>query len=89
MGCSGILRVMVVLISIACLATAASAATTLYVDDDASGDNNGMSWENAFNYLQDALSLAMFSSKPVEIHVAQGTYTPDQGIIAQQGNRAE
>ena len=59
------------------------AATTvgkiIYVDDDAAGTNDGSSWADAFNYLQDALADANFADKPVEIRVAQGTYTPDRG----------
>jgi hypothetical protein len=30
----------------------------IYVDDDAAGANNGMSWVNAYVYLQDALADA-------------------------------
>lgn len=89
MMCCRALKIWAILISVACLATAASAATTIYVDDDANGSNNGGSWENAYNYLQDALSTALFSPKPVEILVAQGTYKPDRGMVAQQGNREE
>lgn len=53
----------------------------IYVDDDANGLNDGSSWENAYIYLQDALYDADESETPVEIHVAQGTYTPDLGNI--------
>ena len=49
-----------------------------YVDSDANGANDGSSWVDAFNYLQDALADAYSSVKPVEIHVAQGIYKPDQ-----------
>ena len=61
----------------------------IYVDDDATGFNDGSpavpaasrgrSWENAYIYLQDALSEAKLLEKPVEIRVAQGVYTPDKG----------
>lgn len=45
----------------------------VYVDDDATGANDGSSWDNAFNDLQDALADAIWGDR---IHVAQGTYTP-------------
>jgi parallel beta-helix repeat protein len=46
-----------------------------YVDADATGNNNGSSWTDAFNYLQDA--LAAQATSLCEIHVAEGTYKPD------------
>jgi len=49
---------------------------TIYVDADATGANNGSSWEDAFNYLQDALSAAKYGD---EIRVAEGIYKPDEG----------
>jgi len=58
----------------------------IYVDDDADGWNVGTSWGNAVNSLQDALLLAYFSDKPVEIRVAEGVYTPDRGIGVMQGD---
>lgn len=49
----------------------------LFVDVDAAGANNGGSWTDAFNDLQDALSLAAGLGGIVnEIWVAEGTYTP-------------
>jgi len=56
--------------------------TTIYVDDDAIGANNGTSWENAYVYLQDALADADIAEKPVEIHVAKGIYRPNAGLLA-------
>lgn len=49
----------------------------LYVNANATGANNGSSWTNAFNELQDALSLTCANT--TEIWVAAGTYFPDQG----------
>lgn len=51
----------------------------IYVDDDATGTNDGSSWQNAYRYLQDALAVARAMAKPVEIRVAQGVYRPDRG----------
>ena len=44
-----------------------------YVDQNAGGLNNGTSWTNAFNNLQNALGSA---SSGDQIYVAQGVYTP-------------
>ena len=59
----------------------------IYVDADAAGANNGLSWADAYNYLQDALAEAASAQKPVEIRVAQGTYRPDQGAGNTPGDR--
>jgi parallel beta-helix repeat protein len=55
-----------------------AAGKIIYVDDDATGANDGSSWENAYFYLQDALADANSAEKPVEIRVAQGIYMPDR-----------
>jgi Right handed beta helix region/Disaggregatase related len=56
----------------------ASVARILYVDDGASGLNDGSSWTHAHRCLQDALAAAQFFEPPVEILVAQGVYQPDR-----------
>ena len=60
---------------------------TIYVDDDATGTNEGSSWENAYTFLQDALADANSAEKPLEIRVAQGIYKPDQGANQTAGDR--
>ncbi len=51
---------------------------TLYVDNDASLGGDGLSWDTAYTYLQDALSVAAApESEIIEIRVAQGVCHPD------------
>ena len=49
----------------------------VFVDADANGENNGKSWQDAFNDLQEALEFVQSpNSCSNEIWVAEGTYTP-------------
>jgi hypothetical protein len=48
----------------------------IYVNDDATGNNTGASWEDALNDLQDALALAEPGDS---VWVAEGTYFPTTG----------
>lgn len=48
----------------------------IFVKSNASGANDGTSWTDAFNDLQDAIALAANGDS---IWVAQGTYTPTSG----------
>ncbi len=69
-------------VSFVLLAVVASAQSRIiHVDDDATGANDGTSWDNAYVHLQDALADANVSPKPVEIHVAHGIYRPDRNSI--------
>ncbi len=71
------------IIVVVLLASSLSFGKIIYVDDDAAGANDGSSWQNAYKYLQDALTTAQLpeTEKPLEIWVAQGTYKPNQGLI--------
>ncbi len=51
----------------------------LYVDQYATGLNDGESWEDAYNSLQDAIHRADCASGITEIWVAAGTYIPAYG----------
>lgn len=51
-------------------------ASIILVDDDATGVEDGTSWENAYTELSDALENVEYGS---EIWVAAGTYTPTAG----------
>jgi len=57
----------------------------IYVDDTAEGANDGTSWVDAYNHLQDALADSSMSQLPCEIKVAQGIYTPDRSTTNPQG----
>lgn len=76
------LPTLVLLFSIAC---PAFAGKIIYVDADAAGANDGSSWTDAYNYLQDALADANTAEKPVESRVAQGLYTPDSNSAVPDG----
>ena len=58
----------------------------IFVDNSASGNNDGSNWDDAFNYLQDGLTKAVSGD---EIWVAQGTYYPDLGVGHSYGSRSE
>ena len=47
----------------------------IFVDESASGRNDGITWTDAYNYMQDGLADADFGDTIV---VAEGTYRPDE-----------
>ncbi|MCQ0113106.1 beta strand repeat-containing protein, partial [Zhouia amylolytica] len=58
-------------------------ATTLYVNASVSGGtNDGSSWANAYNNLQDAIWQTYICSNITEIWVAKGTYNPSNETTA-------
>jgi hypothetical protein len=62
-----------VMLLVALVMVSASTPDIIFVDADATGANNGTSWADAFNDLQDALTVA---SSGDEIRAAQGIYKP-------------
>lgn len=54
-----------------------SQAGVIYVDANTTGANDGTSWSDAYNYLQDALADANSSGDVNEIRAVQGAYKPD------------
>ncbi|MDR1098890.1 MAG: hypothetical protein LBL28_00265 [Treponema sp.] len=52
----------------------------LYVDQDATGDNSGVSWDNAFRSLGEACETLAYLPEglPAEIWIAEGTYRPSE-----------
>jgi hypothetical protein len=51
--------------------------TRLYVDIDATGANNGLTWADAFNDLQTAMDKGILNTTTIaEIWIAAGTYLP-------------
>jgi hypothetical protein len=72
-------RSVTILVAAALLSTTADASTVLYVDDDAVAGGDGLTWNTAYRFLQDALADAAASGGTVgEVRVAQGVYVPDR-----------
>ncbi len=71
------------------LVVAPCPATILHVDDNASAGGDGLTWNTAYRFLQDALAVAATSDEVTEIRVAQGIYRPDEteGDMFDPGDR--
>ena len=57
-------------------ATFTNVAPPIFVDVDATGNNDGTSWANAFNTIQAALTSAGSPSSITQIWIAEGIYKP-------------
>ncbi len=65
--------------NVSCTGVGGCQSGVVYVDTDATGNENGTSWTDAFTDLQDALWLAGICSGVTEIWMAEGTYLPTEG----------
>ncbi|MEM6764443.1 MAG: choice-of-anchor Q domain-containing protein [Bacteroidota bacterium] len=80
--CSLLLVVFLVL----SLSLDAIAQNKIYVNDDANGANTGLSWEDAYTNLHDALEEAEYGD---QVWVAAGIYKPTNCQTCSQENRKE
>jgi len=67
-------------------AASAQGQSVIYVNQAASGANDGTTWADAYTSLQDALNATPRGSGD-EIWVAQSIYRPDQGQAVTEGDR--
>jgi len=79
----GLLRI---LVSVVVLVSPIALGRIIYVDDDASGANDGTCWHHAHHFLQDALAHANSGD---EIRIAQGAYCPHEGRYVNLENPRE
>ena len=67
------------LVAISTANAAGGEGGVLFVDDDAPAAGDGLTWDTAYRFLQDALAFASDPANGItEIRVAQGTYKPDR-----------
>ena len=74
-------------VTVLVVSSVAEAGAIRYVDDDAPGGGDGLSWATAYRFLQDALVEASDPGNGVLfVRVAQGTYFPDESNAVPGGN---
>ncbi len=69
-------------LAVMCLISVVLGGQVIYVDDGATGVNDGSTWPDAYRFLQDALSAA---DSDDQIWVAAGVYHPDQDSAHPEG----
>jgi len=67
------------------VASATTLSRIIYVNNEIAIGGNGSSWQNAYKYLQDALTAAT-AGIDTEIWVAVGTYNPDRSNSNPEGS---
>ncbi len=78
MSCDRLTRIWIVAgLAVGLVSSAVGAGSVLYVDDDAPPGGNGLSWQTAYRFLQDAMTDAG-GGGIAEIRVGEGTYKPDR-----------
>jgi hypothetical protein len=75
----------ILLLWILCCPPKALSQTVIFVDQSASGANDGTSWQSAFVHLQDALTIAQAGD---DVWIASGVYTPDRGMGLVSGDQS-
>jgi hypothetical protein len=72
-------RIVVALLAAATSTNAIARVTKHHVNANASPNGNGLTWQTAYDDLQDALARAKLTPGADQIWVAAGTYYPDGG----------
>ncbi|MHC4429299.1 MAG: choice-of-anchor Q domain-containing protein, partial [Planctomycetota bacterium] len=73
---TGAANIAAMFVAMPVMAPTPTGPTVIYVDDDAPPGGDGLTWETAYRFLQDAIAASGFTS-PV-IRVAQGLQKPDR-----------
>jgi hypothetical protein len=82
MRCNHIPFIPAIIVIFVCLTVnPAFAHSAIYVDDNAPANGDGVCWDTAFKFLQDALAVA---SAGDIVLVAQGIYKPDRSAVSRE-----